>query len=153
MGYADQPDGKDCFEKVSVVARYSGCLGLVLSTYDVLMVTKPQGYVPTLAKYIQVTFPLAAAGATFAAVTCVSTNLRNKDDGLNYFLGGNAAGSVIGAAKRSFRVGIPLGFALGCIAVLYKDGKDHGYQLIPKFEHKMGGMDYRKYDFTFTKDK
>ncbi|XP_047473562.1 NADH dehydrogenase [ubiquinone] 1 alpha subcomplex subunit 11-like [Penaeus chinensis] len=88
MGYTDNPDGKECFQKIWACTKYSGMLGLVVSTYDVLMYTKPQGYVPTLGAYIRSTVPLAGAGAVFAAVTCASTSLRGKDDKLNYFLGG-----------------------------------------------------------------
>lgn len=64
------------------------------------MYTKPQGYVPTLGAYVRSTVPLAGAGAVFAAVTCASTSLRGKDDKLNYFLGGSAAGGIIGVAGK-----------------------------------------------------
>lgn len=70
--------------------------GLVASTVDVLMLSKTQGYVPTLACYVKSTVPAAAAGATFAAVTCASTTIRGKDDKINYFLGGASAGGIFG---------------------------------------------------------
>lgn len=60
------------------------------------MLSKTQGYVPTLACYVRSTVPAAAAGATFAAVTCAATTLRKKDDKINYFLGGASAGGIFG---------------------------------------------------------
>lgn len=74
--------------------------GLVASTYDVMMASKTQGYLPTITRYIKLTLPCLAAGATFATVACVSTNLRGKDDKINYFLGGGAAGAIFGIAGK-----------------------------------------------------
>lgn len=74
----------------------------MVSTYDVMFITNPQGYLPTLARYIRSTVPCLAAGATFAAVTCASTSLRGKDDKINYFIGGASAGGVFGVAGKSF---------------------------------------------------
>lgn len=152
MGYKDHPDGQACFQKVFEATKYTGAVGFVLSTYDVLMVVKPQGYVPTLGIFLRTTVPCAAAGATFAAITCVSTNLRGKDDKLNYFIGGASAGSVFGAAKNSVKVGFPAAVFLGLAAVLFKDSMQKGWEFFPKIYHKMGYIDYRKFDYTLTKD-
>ncbi|XP_042877195.1 NADH dehydrogenase [ubiquinone] 1 alpha subcomplex subunit 11-like [Penaeus japonicus] len=151
MGYSDHPDGKECFEKIWACTKYSGLLGLVVSTYDVLMFTKPQGYVPTLGAYVRSTVPLAGAGAAFAAVTCASTALRGKDDKYNYLLGGGSAGGIIGVAARSFRVGVPVAFFLGAAAVIYKDSKENGWELFPKITHRVGSFDHVNYDFTLQK--
>ena len=78
--------------------------GLVVSTYDVMLYSKTQGYMPTLACYLRNTLPIAAAGATFAAVTCTSTTLRGKDDKLNYFYGGASAGGIFGVTGKSFLI-------------------------------------------------
>ncbi|KAG7164526.1 NADH dehydrogenase [ubiquinone] 1 alpha subcomplex subunit 11-like [Homarus americanus] len=131
MGYADHPDGQECFEKVFACTKYSGFA----------------------ATYMKSTIPAAAAGATFATVSCVSTNLRGKDDKINYFLGGAAAGGVFGIAARTFRVGVPLGFFLGFAAIIYKDSKDEGWSIFPQTVHKMGAMDHRQFNFTLTPDK
>ena len=74
--------------------------GIIVSTYDTLLYTKPQGYVPTIATYLRGTVPLVASAATFAAVTCAACNLRGKDDKVNYLIGGLSAGSVIGVAGK-----------------------------------------------------
>ncbi|ROT78097.1 hypothetical protein C7M84_003185 [Penaeus vannamei] len=115
------------------------------------MYTKPQGYVPTLGAYVRSTVPLAGAGAVFAAVTCASTSLRGKDDKLNYFLGGSAAGGIIGVAARTFRVGVPVAAFLGLSAILYKDSKDNGWKLFPGVTHRVGSFDHVSYDFTLQK--
>ncbi|MPC45888.1 NADH dehydrogenase [ubiquinone] 1 alpha subcomplex subunit 11 [Portunus trituberculatus] len=119
------------------------------------MLSKTQGYVPTLVCYIRSTVPAAAAGATFAAVTCVSTTLRGKDDKFNYFYGGASAGGIFGVAARSFRVGVPLAVFLGFCATVYKDSKDNGWKVFPTgIKHEMGMIDSSaKYDFTLTKPR
>ncbi|XP_063861919.1 NADH dehydrogenase [ubiquinone] 1 alpha subcomplex subunit 11-like isoform X1 [Scylla paramamosain] len=155
MGYEDHPDGEQCFHKIAVVTKYSGLLGLVASTFDVLMLSKTPGYVPTFLCYIKSTVPAAAAGATFAAVTCASTTVRGKDDKMNYFFGGASAGGIFGVVARSFRMGVPLAFFLGACATLYKDSKDNGWSFIPtNFKHEMGMIDSSsRYDFTLTKER
>lgn len=38
-------------------------------------------------------------GATFGALTCALTNIRNKDDPWNYIVAGFAAGSIWGVTR------------------------------------------------------
>jgi len=136
-----------------VVSKYAGILGITVGTYDVMLFTKAKGYNATLLTYLRTMVPVMASGVAFAAITCAATNYRGKDDKLNYFLGGASAGGVFGAAARSFKVGLPVAFAFGCLAALYKDSKEEGYELIPiPKAHKMGLMDWRKGDFTLMKD-
>merc|ERR1712179_91636 len=65
------------------------------------MITKPQGYVPAIGLYMGNVVPLAAAGVTFAAVTCLANNVRHKNDHYNYILGGVSAGGILGVAKKN----------------------------------------------------
>lgn len=99
-GFSIFSHNSHCPQNNTVNYIFPSLAGLVVSTYDVLMYTKPQGYVPTLGAYLRSTVPLAGAGAAFAAVTCASTALRGKDDKLNYFLGGSSAGGIIGVAGK-----------------------------------------------------
>ncbi|XP_071546075.1 NADH dehydrogenase [ubiquinone] 1 alpha subcomplex subunit 11 [Panulirus ornatus] len=153
MGYTDHPDGQDCFGKVIATSKYGLCLGLVASTYDVMFLTTPQGYLPTLSRYFKSTIPCLAAGATFATVTCASTTIRGKDDKINYFMGGASAGGVFGVAARTFRVGLPVGFLLGVAAVIFKASKDGGWAIVPQQTRMLLGMDSNKYDYSLVKDK
>ncbi|CAL4129700.1 unnamed protein product [Meganyctiphanes norvegica] len=150
MGYSDAPDGEQCFQKMLICGKNAGLVGVIASTYDLLMVTKPQGYVPAIGCYIRGTIPLAAAGLTFATVSCMATNLRHKDDKFNYFLGGASAGGIIGVAKKSFRLGIPVAFLLGISAIIFKDSLDSKWELLPKIDHQMGTFDTIKNDYTRT---
>merc|ERR1712198_114864 len=148
MGYSDHPDGEQCFEKMLICAKNAGLFGVVVSTYDLLMITKPQGYVPAIGCYIRGTVPFATAGITFAAVACMSTKLRKKDDHLNYFLAGASAGGIFGVARKSFRVGVPTGFLLGIASIYFKDSIDNKWSFFPSFTHQYGSFDNIKNDYT-----
>ncbi|XP_064101315.1 uncharacterized protein LOC135211984 [Macrobrachium nipponense] len=152
MGYSDAPDGEECFEKIWTVSKAGGFIGVMLSTYDVLMYTKPQGYVPTIATYLKSTVPMVAAGATFAAVTCAACNIRKKDDKINYLLGGASAGSIFGVATRSVKVGVPVAFFLSLAAAVYKDSLQNGWEPFPYREHKRG-FNHTYFDFTLGSQK
>ncbi|XP_076062114.1 NADH dehydrogenase (ubiquinone) B14.7 subunit [Oratosquilla oratoria] len=152
MGYADHPDGTECFHKIWEVAKRSTMLGLVVSTYDVMLYSRTQGYAATLACYARHTVPFFGAGATFAAVTCLSCSLRGKDDKLNYFYGGLSAGGIFGAARKSFSLGIPLGLALGVAAMFYKDSLENKWNLIYyRTPRKYGTFNNLENDYTLTK--
>lgn len=51
----------------------------------------------------------------FTTVTYAATKFRGKDDGLNYVLGGFAAGGMVGAWSKSFPTGCLAGILLGKI--------------------------------------
>merc|ERR1711970_1115982 len=148
MGYTDHPDGEQCFHKMLVCGKNAGLVGVVASTYDLLMISKPQGYVPAIGCYIRGTVPLAAAGVTFAVISCMATNLRHKNDYYNYLWGGAAAGGIIGVAKKSFKVGVPTAFFLGLAAVIFKDSLDNKWEIFPKMTHQMGTFDTIRHDYT-----
>merc|ERR1711970_653325 len=149
MGYTDHPDGEQCFHKMLICGKNAGLLGVVISTTDLLMISKPQGYVPAIGCYNRGVVPLAAAGITFATVSCMSTNLRHKDDYYNYLFGGAAAGGILGVARKSFKVGVPAAFLLGIASVFYKDSLIHKYSWFPTpIAREMGGFQHISHDYT-----
>lgn len=111
--YYDEEEGKDYFGKMAVTNQYAAILGLGTATYDVLLYSKPKGFQRIIGRYAFHVGPLMGMASAFTTVTYMGTKLRGKDDRLNYFLGGMAAGGVYGAWSRSFVAGAVVGVFLG----------------------------------------
>ena len=62
-----------------------------------MLVTCPQGVVPTISNFIKVSTPLIGAGIVFVSVSCVGAVYRGKQDAWNYSIAGAAAGGSLGA--------------------------------------------------------
>ncbi|XP_045776804.1 NADH dehydrogenase [ubiquinone] 1 alpha subcomplex subunit 11-like [Maniola jurtina] len=129
--YYDTPDGCDVFKKVLVTSRYGAMAGLIMSTYDVLMYSHAIGFGPIMRRYAYHTIPLTLMGATFAGVTNTVLRMREKDDLLNYFIGGFACGPILRFYLGTNHAVLLGGLALGIIAMVKKDSVDSGYELLP----------------------
>uniref|UniRef100_A0A8C4R5B9 NADH dehydrogenase [ubiquinone] 1 alpha subcomplex subunit 11 n=1 Tax=Eptatretus burgeri TaxID=7764 RepID=A0A8C4R5B9_EPTBU len=74
----------------------------------------------------------AAMGAVFALGTCLSAQVRNKpDDPLNHFVGGCAAGAMLGMRAHSYSTGTTACAGLGFLAMTGKFGKQQGWRILP----------------------
>lgn len=100
LQYYDKPEGQDAFGKMVATNRYALLVGLTASTYDVLMRTKPSGYMAALGRFGANTGPCIGMASAFTMTTLMSTKLRGKDDYLNYVAGALAAAGVYGAIQR-----------------------------------------------------
>ena len=78
--YYDCPEGEDAFGKMMATNRYAITTGLIYSTYDVLMISKPQGYIKAIGRYAYFTGPLIGIASAFTMTTFAATKLRGKDD-------------------------------------------------------------------------
>lgn len=78
--YYDQPEGKDLFGKLVITNAYMGTVGVIWSTYDVLMLTKPQGYFNTFSRYAYHTGPFMGMATAFTLTTYLANKFRGKDD-------------------------------------------------------------------------
>lgn len=127
MKYYDHPEGQDAFGKMIATNKYALTTGLIWSSYDVLMVTKPQGYLATIGRYAYWTGPFIGMASAFTMTTLAATKIRGKCDTLvyfynivlfqyayfcinlisrwNYVAGAIASASVYGAWKRSVVAG------------------------------------------------
>ncbi|XP_037948794.1 NADH dehydrogenase [ubiquinone] 1 alpha subcomplex subunit 11 [Teleopsis dalmanni] len=130
--YYDHPEGSDAIGKMVATNKYAAAAGLSWSVFDVLMVSHPKGYLPTLARIAYNTGPLMGMASAFTMTTYVITNVRGKDDRLNYFLGGMAAGCVYGAWKRSVVAGCVSGLFLGIAGTVKKLSKIEGWEFFPE---------------------
>lgn len=75
--------------------------------------------------------PMYAGTSTFCIVTYLLTNIREKDDKLNYVISGYAAGSLTGALLKKNYFGFWLGIACACIGYAKKDSKLEDYEFFP----------------------
>ena len=154
MGYSyyDTPDGHDCFKKMWYLTKIAGVTGLAVSAVDVRLYSHTQGFYPTAARFVHFTFPFIGMAAAFTAGTCMATNLRHKDDTLNYFLGGCAAGAVFGAWRKSGVAGVLASAFFGVAAIVKKTSLRDGWELIPEpVLRSYGSVISSRHDFTLTK--
>lgn len=99
--YYAHPEGKDAFGKMVATNRYALAVGLIASSYDVLMGSKPSGYAKTLGRFAYITAPCLGMASAFTMTTLALTKARDgKCDTWNYVAGAVAAGSVFGAWQR-----------------------------------------------------
>uniref|UniRef100_A0A7R9PDP8 NADH dehydrogenase [ubiquinone] 1 alpha subcomplex subunit 11 n=1 Tax=Timema californicum TaxID=61474 RepID=A0A7R9PDP8_TIMCA len=122
--YYDTPEGEDCFLKLWYTSRVSGLTALGVSVVDVMFFSHPKGYLETLSRFGYFTFPLVGMAAAFTATTCAATNLRRKDDKLNYALGGVAAGCIYGTWQKTIKSGFVTSVLFGAFAMLKKASKE-----------------------------
>uniref|UniRef100_A0A1B0AF86 NADH dehydrogenase [ubiquinone] 1 alpha subcomplex subunit 11 n=1 Tax=Glossina pallidipes TaxID=7398 RepID=A0A1B0AF86_GLOPL len=150
VGYYDKPEGEDFFGKMLASNTYAAIFGLTWSTYDVLMYSRTKGYLPTLGRFAYNTGPMIGMASAFTLTVYGLTNLREKDDRLNYFLGGMAAGAVYGAWRRNHVTGLTMGLFFGLAAMVKKLSKIEGWEFFPDvpYRQQMGAKDN---DYTLMK--
>ncbi|KAL2295100.1 hypothetical protein Nmel_018250, partial [Mimus melanotis] len=72
----------------------------------------------------------ASLGAVFGLSTCLSASVREEpEDPLNYFIGGCAAGAVLGVRAHSYLTGSTACLGFGITAALMKIGNKEGWRL------------------------
>lgn len=150
--YYDSPEGQDVFKKCFVTSKYALMVGLPAATTDILMYSHPQGVINTLARFAYINGPLVGMAAAFTVAANVSQNFRGKNDHLNYFLGGVAAGSIFGAWQRNLAVAVPVCLALGVAAMTKKAAVDSGYTFFPKINMAKETAWSAKHDWTMSDD-
>ena len=137
-----------------VIAFSLSSTGLGVAVTDILLYSHPKGYLQTAGRFVRYMGPFTVMAATFAGTVCIATTVREKDDRLNYLLGGVAAGSIYGAARGSLHAGLGAAFGLGIIAFAKKwkieAGMDKPIQVNP---HKISLFDTRAHDYSGLKGK
>ncbi|XP_055707964.1 uncharacterized protein LOC129804573 [Phlebotomus papatasi] len=151
--FYEYPDGKDAAGKMMVANAYALIGGLVISTYDVVMISKPVGFGNILAKYMYNTGPLMGMASAFTMGTYAATNLRGKDDTINYAIGGALAGGVYGAWRKSPVSGSCAAIVLAFAGVVKKLSLQEGWRFIPEPKnHAYQSLFLGRHDRTFFKD-
>ncbi|XP_026755868.1 NADH dehydrogenase [ubiquinone] 1 alpha subcomplex subunit 11 [Galleria mellonella] len=150
--YYDTPEGTDILKKTFVTSKYAALTGLAAASFDVLMFSHPKGVINTIGRYGYIIGPLVGMASAFTVTANVVQNVRGKNDELNYFLGGVAAGSIFGAWQRSLTIGIPAAVVLGAAAVIKKTGVDEGWVFIPDVPHATKTIKSVNHDWSLVKD-
>lgn len=152
--YFDTPDGQDTFKKLWCVLKPTSLVALGISTCDVMLYSHPKGYLQTLGRYAYVGLPIVGVSTAFVCTTNLVASLRHKDDKINWFLGGFAAGSVFGVWSRRTIVGFNMGMVLGIFAIVKKTAVENGWALHPaEFKTMHRGAWAATPDFTLTAER
>lgn len=149
--YFDTPDGQDTFKKLECLMKPMLPTAVGIGLFDIIFVSKPKGYLPTIGRLMYVSSPILAASATFVFVTNGMASVRNKDDRLNWFMGGFATGTIFGAWRRSGMMGFNLGMAFGFFAFLRKMAIQSNFTLFPDMKVMHHNITVK--DWTLTKER
>lgn len=152
--YFEKPLGEDVLKKFWISTKVAGGAGFLVSTCDVMLYSFPKGYLQTLGRYLFFTGPFIASAGAFTVAANILASTRKKDDRWNFFLGGVAAGSIIGAWRKSLMVGFLTSMAFGIMAVVKKDSIDEGWMFMPPLNNvQLSGVNTKAFDFTMTKER
>lgn len=75
--------------------------------------------------------PMYAVAGTFCATTYLSTKLREKDDELNYAIGGMTSGFLLGSLMKQNFLGFWLGISFAIAGSVKKHSKINDYEFFP----------------------
>lgn len=151
--YFDSPDGNDLLDKLWYVLKPTALSGLFISTADVMLYSRPVGYMATLGRYAYITIPLLGMSTAFVLTTNTLANIREKDDKINWALGACAAGMVFGKWRNSTVAGSFACVAFSAAAVLKKHAIQNNWELIPRNKPLAhGGLWAVKHDYSLVRD-
>ncbi|VVC93368.1 unnamed protein product [Leptidea sinapis] len=150
--YYDTPEGQDIFKKVIVTSKYGVCAGLPIASFDVLLYSHPKGVFQTALRYGTYLGPLVGMATAFTLTANMACNIRGKNDELNYFMGGAAAGALFSVCRRSPILAPPAMIALGAIAVVKKLAIDYDYVFFPPVQMAAKSAQDHRNDWTLVKD-
>ncbi|XP_053614324.1 NADH dehydrogenase [ubiquinone] 1 alpha subcomplex subunit 11-like [Plodia interpunctella] len=150
--YYDTPDGCNIDQKVIVTTRYGFITGMIFGAYDVMMYSHAVGFSNMAKRYMKHVVPLSLMGATFSLVANGLLRYREKDDRINYFLGGFACGPLAAAYLGSGHAVLLGGLALGIVGMIKKDAIDNCVLLIPDSKPHLGTCRSWRSDYTLIRD-
>ena len=138
--YYDAPEGQDLAGKMIATNRFALTGTTAYAVADILMLSKPKGYLPTIARFCYFALPAIGMATAFTMTTFFATNLREKNDKLNYALGGIAAGGVCGAWRRNVGKGLAMSGIFAVAAIIKKMSIDEGWEFFPEIKHRGQGL-------------
>lgn len=149
-GYYDKPEGKDPIGKVWGLNKYAIALAVGWTAVDSFYITQAITPLHVAQNFGYYLFPLTGLATTFSCVTYISTNLRGKDDRLNYVMGAMACLPVLHAWKKTTSFTLYGTAMLIAAAYLKKDSKINGWQFYYSPEHQHPHFQYP--DMSLVKD-
>lgn len=153
--YFDSPDGHDIIPKFGVLLKPLCYTAFFASASDVMIYSKPQTYMQFLGRFFHISWPIFGVATAFVVGHNVMGSLRNKDDKLNWFVGGALAGSIIGVWRKNFHMGVNLAALGGCIMAGMKYSHENGrFFILPdKFNPQIGSLRSVRQDWTLTAER
>lgn len=131
--YYDSPDGKDLVKKLFYTNKMVTLFGFGLSASEIILVSKPIGYLNTAYRLGQLMVPMYAATSTFCIVNHIATHVRGKDDEYNYAISGFCAGALYGTLYKQKLIGMWIGVTCSIIGAAKKNSKLENYEFHPGF--------------------
>ncbi|CAG4989556.1 unnamed protein product [Colias eurytheme] len=150
--YYDTPEGQDIFKKTIATSKNAVLASIPLATFDVLLYSHPKGFFNTALRYGSYFGTAVGMATAFTLTTNIAQNVRGKNDRLNYFMGGAAAGMVFSALRKIPLLTLPMSIVLGCAAVAKKEGIDEGHIFFPKIQMATKNAWSARNDWTIAKD-
>ncbi|KAK4885106.1 hypothetical protein RN001_001377 [Aquatica leii] len=148
--YFDYQDGDKTEKKLWIATKHVGLAALFASTADVLLYSHPKGYAAALGRYGYFCVPLLGMSSAFVLFTDLATNIRNKNDKLNWVIGACAAGVIFGAWRRSGAATFFGSALFSGMALIKKDALQNDYVLLDlPTRLKHGGIRTSR-DYTLT---
>lgn len=86
--YYDSPEGQNPWEKIWGLSKYAVATTMGMSIMDCFYITQCRNAVEVLNCTAFWGVPLVSMAVTFSSMTFMATNIRGKDDKVNYAIGG-----------------------------------------------------------------
>lgn len=77
--YYTKPEGEDYTGKMIATNRHMLMMAIPLATTDVLMYTKPKGYLATMARYGKWVLPAMGMASMFTTTVYAATSITGRD--------------------------------------------------------------------------
>jgi hypothetical protein len=87
--YHDKPEGQDPVGKLFAPLKVTLTTSLAISMLQVMQFGRELYILPTINQCLFWIVPMCSTCLAFTSITYISTNLRKKDDAINYLAGGN----------------------------------------------------------------
>ncbi|XP_034940188.1 uncharacterized protein ND-B14.7 [Chelonus insularis] len=150
--YYDSPEGTDPIGKLWGVNKYAVVTGIATTSYDCLAISHAQN-IREVANVAGFWFaPLIGCATAFASVTYMATDIRKKDDKINYVLGALACGPILHAWRKNFEFTCWATAILMISAWLKKDSIQNDWQFVGKLDKKYGNY-FDTYDTTIITEE
>ncbi|XP_063971974.1 uncharacterized protein LOC135159826 [Diachasmimorpha longicaudata] len=137
--YYDAPEGKNPWEKLWGINKYAILTSICATVGDALLISQARNLMETMNVFGFYLLPTVGLASTFASVTYIATNLRGKDDKLNYAIGVAACMPVLHAFQKKQIFTIPATLFLLAAALIKKDSKQNNWKwfnpVTPEYEH------------------
>lgn len=148
--YFDTPNGEDIGKKLWCALKPATTLAIVAGTVDVLMYSKPKGYLAALGRYAWISIPILGVTTAFVLTTNLSKIYRKEEDYWNWALGGFGAGGVVGVYTGRATSGWLWGATFATAAMIKKYAVDNNIIMIPQGKQALGTIRYVRHDYSLT---